>query len=433
MKAAHPAQFRIRVLCALAALASASAAAPFFSLTADCGGVGDGATRNDAAWRACLALAAGAAPAPATIFVPAGRFLSGPFNVTVDALTILLGPNATLVADATNALAAWPLILPLPSLGSCREYTTYLRYSAFVTVLRARGVAIVSNATAADERGTLDGQGAFWWLARKDGSLKNDPGAIIETYFAQDTTIENLRVLNSPYWHIHPFASQGVTVRGCLVSSSHDGPETDGVDPDSSSDVLIEDCVIDTGDDAIAVKSGWDLPGLLFNMSSHDILVRNTILSTGANAFCMGSEMSGGIFNVACVNCTCADVDVCFRGKSSLGRGSFIRNISMTDTTVILAKTAIDVSDYYGGHPGPVNASLVPRVGGFSVLRMAGTLIEKAGNFEGLPQSNVTGISLEDVRLDAPAGSWACVNVTGSWRNVTPAITPAACAAIVEE
>jgi len=418
---------------ALAAGARAAAAVEL-SFTADCGGVGDGATVNDAAWAACLAKAA-AVPAGTrvTVAVPAGVYLSGPFNVTRDDFELLLAPNATLRPFLpADFLKTWPLIMPLPSLGRCREYSTYLRYSAFLTVWNASRVTIRSNATAASERGAIEGAGPAWWLARKDGSLQNDSGGIIETMYAFFVTVDNVQVLNSPYWHVHPFATDYFTITRSLVSSDHSGPETDGVDPDSARHVLIENCVIDTGDDAIAVKSGWNEPGLAFNRSSNNITVRNSILSTGANAFCMGSEMSGGVFDVHCLNCTCIDVDVCFRLKSALGRGGFIDNITMTDTTVVGAKSAIDFSDYYGGSPGPVNASLVPRMGGATARRMTGTLIQAAGGFDGLAAANVTNVLLEDVALDAPAGSWTCSNVTGAWRNVTPPIVGAACAGVVQ-
>ena len=179
--------------------------------------------------------------------------------------------------------------------------------------------------------------------------------------------------------------------------------------------------VIDTGDDAIAVKSGWDRPGINFARPSYNILVRDSYLSTGANAFCMGSEMSGGIYNVTALNVTCADVDTCFRLKSALGRGGEIRDISMYNSTIIGARTAIEASDFYGGHPlGPINSSLVPRVGRMLVSGLRGTLIEAAGAFAGLNVSNISGVELEDVDLDAPAGSWSCSNVGGTSRNVKP-------------
>ena len=399
-------------------LLAASARALELNLARDCGGVGDGVTLNDAPWALCLSRLAAAAGG--TIFVPRGTFLSAPFNLTTPSTTLVLGGGATL--RATTDAARWPLVLPLPSLGSCREFpAVYLRYSAFLTIWNATDVRITSNASAGEARGALYGDGPVWWARRSAKTLGRDPGALLELMYAERVEVDGIDILMSPYYHVHPFASAHLHFHDLRIDSLHSGSETDGLDPDSSHDILIERVVIDTGDDAIAVKSGWDRPGIDFARPSYNILVRDSYLSTGANAFCMGSEMSGGIYNVTASNVTCADVDTCFRLKSALGRGGEIRDIFMFNSTVIGARTAIEASDFYGGHPlGPVNSSLVPRVGRMLVSGLRGTLIEAAGAFAGLNASNISGVVLEDVHLDAPAGSWACSNVEGTSRNVKP-------------
>ena len=410
-----------KVAASWAALSAAAAPSslPLLNFVRDCGGVGDGATLNDGAWAACLA--AVAAAGGGTVYVPAGTFLSSPFNVTTSDTTLLLGGGAVL--RATPDAARWPLVLPLPSLGSCREYpAAYLRYSAYLTVWNASRVRITSNASAGEAPGALYGDGPVWWLRRKSGNLTRDPGALLELMYADHVEVDGIDVLMSPYYHVHPFASAFLHFHDLRIGSLHGGSETDGLDPDSSHDVLIERVIINTGDDAIAVKSGWDQPGLDFGRPSYNILVRDSYLSTEANAFCMGSEMSGGICNVSAVNVTCADVGTCFRLKSALGRGGEIRDIYMLDSRIIGAGTAIEASDYYGGHPlGPVNASLIPRVGRMTVRNLTGVLVRAAGSFAGLPDSNITDVRLQDITLDAPAGSWACANATGTSANVRPA------------
>jgi polygalacturonase len=374
---------------------------------------------NDVAMLRCLELIAAAGGG--TVYWPPGRFLHAPFNVTTNGTTLLLSPSTTILATQNASL--WPVVAPLPGYGCSRDYPSVLnRFSAFITLWNASSVRITTNISGSAGRGVIDGQGASWWAMREDGTLTRDPGAILETMFADHVEIDNVDVLMSPGYHIHPYASSFLHIHDLRVSSGHAGPETDGIDPDSSHDILIERVAIDTGDDAIAVKSGWNEPGLRFNRSSHSILVRDSVLSTGANAFCVGSEMSGGVYNVTAVNVTCADVDVCFRLKSALGRGGFIRDIAMYDSRITLARTAISMSDYYGGAPGPINASLIPRVGYATIRGLVGELVEAAGSFEGLNNSEIDGIVLEDILLHAPKGSWKpCVNVSGSQRNVTPA------------
>jgi hypothetical protein len=387
----------------------------------------NGATLNDAAWAACLGRVAAAGGG--TVFVPNGTFLSSPFNVTTNGTTLLLGGGAVL--RATPDEARWPLVLPLPSLGSCREFPAqYLRYSAFLTVWNASGVRITSNASAGEAPGVLYGDGPVWWARRKAKTLTRDPGALLELTYCDHVEVDHVDVLMSPYYHVHPFASAFLHFHDMTISSLHGGSETDGLDPDSSHDVLIERVAFNTGDDCIAVKSGWDQPGINFARPSYNILVRDSTLSTEANGFCMGSEMSGGIYNVTALNVSCVGVDTCFRLKSALGRGGEIRDVAMLNSSIVGAKVAVEASDFYGGHPlGPVNASLVPRVRRMTVRGLTGVLVEAAGSFAGLPAAGgaITDVLLEDVVLDAPAGSWACANVTGASAGT---VRPAPCAAL---
>ena len=403
-------------------LTCAGALALELNLVRDCGGIGDGVALNDAALRTCLSLLS--ASGGGVLYVPAGTFLSSPFNITTSSTTLILGGGATLRASPEES--RWPLVLPLPSLGSCREYpAAFLRYSAYLTVWNASGVRITSNASGAEAPGALYGDGPVWWERRSSKALTRDPGPLLELMYCDDVEVDGISVLMSPYYHVHPFASSRLHFHDMRISSLHGGPETDGLDPDSSHDVLIERVSIDVGDDAIAVKSGWDAPGMAFARPSFNILVRDSVLSTEANAFCMGSEMSGGVYNVTAVNVTCLDVGTCFRLKSALGRGGEIRDIAMYNSTILGAKTAIEASDYYGGHPlGPVNASAIPRVGHMTVAGLKGRLVEAAGAFAGLPGASITNIVLEDVDLDAPAQSWKCSNASGVSRSVRPAPCP---------
>jgi polygalacturonase len=405
-------------LLAAAALVVSCASLPELNLVRDCGGKGDGATLNDGAWAACLAALSRAGGG--SVFVPAGTYLSSPFNITTSDTTLILGGGAVLRASPDES--RWPLVLPLPSLGCCREYPqSFLRFSAFLTVWNSSRVRITSNASAGEAPGALYGDGPVWWLRRKSGNLTRDPGALLELMYADHVEVDGIDVLFSPYYHVHPFASSFLHFHDMRISSLHGGPETDGLDPDSSHDILIERVAIDTGDDAIAVKSGWDLPGITFGRPSFNILIRDSTLSTEANAFCMGSEMSGGIYNVTARNISCVNVGTCFRLKSALGRGGEIRDIAMFDSRIVGAKYAIEASDFYGGHPGPVNASLVPRVGRMTVKNLTGVLVQAAGDFEGLPNSFIDDVTLEDIDLDAAAGSWKCSNVSGTSANVRPA------------
>jgi polygalacturonase len=79
---------------------------------------------------------------------------------------------------------------------------------------------------------------------------------LIEFAHSSDIEISNLNLRNSPFWTVHPFDCHGVTIRNIDIWAPAHSPNTDGVDPDSSSNVLLENFRYHGGDDVIAIKSG---------------------------------------------------------------------------------------------------------------------------------------------------------------------------------
>lgn len=112
--------------------------------------------------------------------------------------------------------------------------------------------------------------------------------------------IENVTLLRSPFWVIHPLLSKNVVVRG--VHINNDGPNGDGCDPESCDGVLIENCFFNTGDDCIAIKSGRNNDGRLWERPSENIIIRNCEMQNGHGGVVIGSEISGGCRNVYAEN-----------------------------------------------------------------------------------------------------------------------------------
>ena len=160
-----------------------------------------------------------------------------------------------------------------------------------------------------------------------------------------------LPLTNSPFWTVHPVYSSGVWAHHLWILNPVSGaPNTDGIDPDSTSNVLIEECYIRTGDDAIAIKSGWDEFGYGYNISSSNITIRNSIFSSPCcAAVCIGSEMSGGVANVSVSNLTVWNSAEGLRLKTGMGRGGYIKDISMVDSTIDNSKAAFMYNAHYGG------------------------------------------------------------------------------------
>lgn len=143
----------------------------------------------------------------------------------------------------------------------------------------------------------------------------------------ENILIENVTLLRSPFWVIHPLLSSNVTVRG--VHINNDGPNGDGCDPESCDGVLIENCYFNTGDDCIAIKSGRNNDGRRWNRPSQNIIVRNCEMKNGHGGVVIGSEISGGCRNVFAENniMDSPNLDRVIRIKTNSCRGGVIENI----------------------------------------------------------------------------------------------------------
>ena len=150
---------------------------------------------------------------------------------------------------------------------------------------------------------------------------------LINLYSCENILIENVTLLRSPFWVIHPLLCKNLTVRG--VQITNDGPNGDGCDPESCDGVLIENCFFNTGDDCIAVKSGRNNDGRLWNKPSENIIIRNCMMKNGHGGVVIGSEITGGCRNLFAENCKMdsPDLDRVVRIKTNTCRGGIIENI----------------------------------------------------------------------------------------------------------
>eukprot|EP00935_MAST-01C_sp_MAST-1C-sp1_P002161 g2161.t1 len=397
-------------LAALLAAASAAGPRPANVSITSFGGKGDGSTRNTDAINA--AIKAVAAKGGGTISFPAGVFLSAPFNLSSH-ITLFFAKGSTL--KATTDYADWPIIAPMPSYGQGRDHVGPRRCS-FI------GGNNLTDVVISGENATIDGSGEVWWQRHASGEEKYTRGHLIELMWSTDIEISHLTLTSSPFWTVHPVYSSGFWAHHLWILNPTTGaPNTDGIDPDSTSNVLIEDCYIRTGDDAIAIKSGWDEFGYRYNVSSSNITIRNSVFSSPCcAAVCIGSEMSGGVANVSVSNLTVWASAEGLRLKTGMGRGGYIRDISMVDSTISSSKTAFMYNAHYGGHPVGANTSVAPAVRGISVKRVSGNGNGQVADIEGLPQAVIQDVSFDDVDIGAKVG-FKCEYTSGSSHNVTPA------------
>lgn len=169
----------------------------------------------------------------------------------------------------------------------------------------------------------------------------------IEFVECENVLIEDLTIMNSPFWTVHPVFCTNVVIRGLDIKKGI--TNDDGIDPDSCTDVLIENCTINTNDDAIAIKAGrdqdaWNRP------SAQNIIIRNNNLTSEVNGFCIGSEMSGGVNNIFVYNNELPSVIRAINFKCNLDRGGKVENVYIKNIKVGVCKGELLIfrMDYHG-------------------------------------------------------------------------------------
>jgi polygalacturonase len=291
-----------------------------------------------------------------------------------------------------------------------------MNYSPLVYAHGQENVAITGE-------GTLDGQAGpeHWWpWKRSDTPVSQKPDRdrlfrqaedgvpvarriygtghylrpqFIQPYRCRNVLIEGVTIRNSPMWVIHPVLSSNVTVRRVTVVSP--GPNNDGCNPESSSDVLIEDSVFDTGDDCIAIKSGRNADGRRLAVPSQRILVRGCRMRAGHGGLTVGSEVSGGVREVFAERCQMSspDLERGLRIKTNAMRGGVIEDVFMRDVEIGEVGSAIDIDMLYEeGDNGP----FVPVVRGVGVQRLTVRKAEYALRVRGMARSPVRRLSVAD-------------------------------------
>lgn len=174
----------------------------------------------------------------------------------------------------------------------------------------------------------------------------------VEFYACSRILIEGVTIKDSPFWCIHPVYCDNVTVRGISIDSHF--PNNDGCDPESSRNVLIENCLFRTGDDAVAIKSGRDADGRRVGRPSENIVIRHCRFFSECNGLCIGSEMSGGVSNVLMYDVEIGNVKNALLFKSNLDRGGYIRNVFVDSINIASAQGAVlrFETNYFGYRGG---------------------------------------------------------------------------------
>ncbi|XP_023746424.2 probable polygalacturonase [Lactuca sativa] len=381
------------------------------------GGVGDGKTLNTRAFQEAVnSLSQYGSDGGAQLYVPAGQWLTGSFNLTSH-FTLFLHKDATLLAS--QDINGWPVIDPLPSYGHGRDAAGG-RYISLIFGTNLTDVVITGD------NGTIDGQGLLWWQKFHGKKLKYTRPYLLEIMYSDTIQISNLTFLNSPSWNVHPVYSSNILIQGITILAPVQSPNTDGINPDSCSNTRIEDTYIVSGDDCVAVKSGWDEYGISFAMPTDHLIIRRlTCISPYSAAIALGSEMSGGIQDVRAEDIVAINTESAVRIKTGVGRGGFVKDIYVKGMTLHTMKWVFWITGNYGSHADDHwDPNAIPIIQNINYMDVVAENVTMAARLEGISGDSFKGICISNatigMRAKAKKVPWTCSDIEGVTSGVVP-------------
>ena len=301
-----------------------------------------------------------------TVMVPEGTYLSG-------AIHLKSNVNFHVSKGAVIRFSTDPRQY-LPVVFTRWEGTECMNYSALIYAYKQENIAVTGE-------GILEGQASDenWWSwkgnrengagkpnqneARKKLLTMGDNGVKVEQrvfgdgsylrpnffqpYRCNNVLVEGVTFRNSPMWFLNPVLCKNVSVIN--VTTEGQGPNNDGCDPESCTDVLIKKCFFNTGDDCIAIKSGRNADGRRVNVPCENIIVQECTMRNGHGGVVIGSEVSGSVRNVFAEDCTMdsPNLERALRIKTNAVRGGVIENVFMRNVKVGQISEAVVKVDFY--------------------------------------------------------------------------------------
>jgi polygalacturonase len=329
-----------------------------------------------------------------TVRLTAGTFLSAP---------IVLKSNITLQLDKGATLLGSPDHADYPPKTEFREPGL----QSLVSAANASNIAIRGE-------GIIDGAGETWWKMARSfknsgvmGSEHPRPRLVVFDH-CKHVVVEGITIQNSPMWQLVPYYSEDVVIRNIKVLAPADSPNTDAIDPFSSSNVRVDHVFADVGDDDIAIKSGAiGSPGP--DAPSQDITITDCTFLHG-HGLSIGSEIAGGARNIRAERIHFKGTDNGIRVKANRDRGNDVSHLFFGDIDMINVKNALVISEYYpkilppGTElPQPITR-LTPHFHDITIENLTATGSTSAGAIAGLPEAPVAGVILRHVKISAQTG-----------------------------
>ena len=387
----------------------------------DFGAVADGVTNNTEAINKAIDSCSNSGGGK--VIIPSGDFLTGPI-VLKSSVNLHLEEGATVLfsKDKNDYL---PVVL------TSYEGTEMMNYSPLVRAYKQKNIAVTG-------KGVFDGQAGNdnWWpmngnkrfgyqegepSQRDDHNLpilrkmneNNTPVAervfgeghqfrpsFFEPFECENVLVQGVTFTNAPFWILHPMKCNYVRVDGVTVRSH--GPNNDGCDPEFSKNVHIDNCVFDTGDDCIAIKSGRNDEGRRINIPSENIVVENCNMKDGHGGVVIGSEISAGVRNVYVRNCKMdsPELERAIRIKTNTIRGGFVENVFVKNIQVGQVKEAVlKINTYYAIYDNQ-EGHFIPSI---KNIHLEDIQVENSGKFgiliKGRSENPVKNVTLTNVTI----------------------------------
>lgn len=376
------------------------------------------------------------------LYFPAGKYKTGPIKLMSN-VTIELENGAELIFS--NSFDDY-----LPFIETRCEGIMMKSFVPLIYAVDAENIAIKGD-------GVINGQGAKWWnefyrlwddykvygkrniskyqqiwdeendIEKLYAEINDDDylntfnrrffrPALFQPIRCRNVKIEGIQIKNAPCWTINPQFCQDVLIDKVTILNSEVKNtlskkdlnankarryyNTDGINPESCSNVIISNCTIYAGDDCITLKSGRDLQGRKINIPCENITITNCLMLSGHGGIVIGSEMSGGVKNVTVSNCVFNGIDRGIRIKSTRGRGGIVENILFNNILMDnISKEGIDIDlEYTSSKPEPLSER-TPIVRNIKISNVKGINVQVPIFIRGLLESPIRNIELINIDM----------------------------------
>ena len=357
-----------------------------------------------------------------TIYFPAGVYLTA---------TIHMKSNITLYVESGAVLRFSDRFEDyLPFVKIRWEGTVMNTLSPLIYAHDAENLTITG-------RGTLNGNGFKWWSWEKETRelIKKNGGKLpalnklqrmweeanedleisdyykpslerrmfrppfIQFYECNNVLIENVKIVNSPFWTVNPEFCDNVTIKGITINNVP-SPNTDGINPESCRNVHISDCHISVGDDCITIKSGRDAQARRLGVPCENITITNCTMLSGHGGVVIGSEMSGSVRKVTISNCVFDGTDRGIRIKSTRGRGGVVEDIRVSNIVMSnIKQEAVVLNLKYSQMPAEAKSERTPIFRNVHISGMTVTDVKTPIKIVGLEEAPISDIVLRDIHI----------------------------------